>query len=61
MDFDRISIHEAIKLSKVIDVLGTPVSADELQTCITVCDACATLYRKELQAVTENNRRHGDA
>jgi hypothetical protein len=61
MDLDRLNIHQARQLSKVIDLLGTPASADEILSCITVCEACATLYKQEMQVVAEANRRHGDA
>jgi hypothetical protein len=55
-----LTIHQARQLSKIIDALGTPASADELRLCLEVCEAGAELYRKELYVVAENNRRHGD-
>jgi hypothetical protein len=54
-----LTLHQAHHLSKIIDVLGTPESADDLQLCVETCEAAAELYRKHLFVVVENNRRHG--
>lgn len=58
MDFDRLNIHEAAKVSKVIEALGTPATAEDLASCVSICEAAASLYRKELLQVSESNQRH---
>ena len=60
MDLDRITLTEARQMSKIIDLLGTPETPDELQSVIDVLDATTTLYRKTLAKVREQNARHGD-
>lgn len=58
MDFERLTIQEAVKISKVIEALGTPATAEDLAACVAVCEAAAFLYRKELLQVSESNQRH---
>jgi hypothetical protein len=59
VDLDRLSLQEAAKMSKLIELLGTPVSPDDCEQCINVCEAAATLYRKQLLLSTEATKRHG--
>lgn len=58
MDLERLNLRETAQLSKLIELLGTPAAADEMESCIRVCEGAATMYRKELEAVRMMQRNH---
>jgi hypothetical protein len=59
MELDRLTLDEVRQLSKLIDELGTPSAPDELERRINICEAAATIYRRELVAVRSMERNHG--
>lgn len=56
---DALDIHQAVKLSKVVEVLGTPSSVDDLRLCMDICEACRELYHREWLRVHQYNKEHG--
>jgi hypothetical protein len=60
MDFERLTLDEAVQVSKLVAVLGTPATIDELRSCCDVLEATLTLYRKELAKTMEAARNHAE-
>lgn len=59
MELEQLTIFEAIKISKLVDVLGDALSIEELQTAVNVLDVTRQLYLRQLIAAKEWERQHG--
>ena len=59
MDLDRLTLQEAAQISKVVELLGTPIAQEEINSCIRVLDVVRQLYLRQLVLVNEANRQHG--
>jgi len=58
MDLDRLDIYETARLSKLLELLGTPADIKGMESCVHICEAAAICYRKELDKMYANNRSH---
>jgi len=59
VDLERLSLIEVRQLARLIELLGTPVDAESLVSCINVLDGAAQIYRKQLADLREISARHG--
>lgn len=60
MDLERLNIDEVRQLSKLIDLLGTPVAIPDMTSCINVLEAATTIYRRTRDILQEASRSHGE-
>jgi hypothetical protein len=58
MELDRLSLSEVRQVARIIELLGEPASVEECASCIRICQAAETAYRRLLDVVQQSIRAH---